>query len=197
MTASATKCRDLGQFTYLGRVATFISLSDAHSIDLGASYAYMHRRSQAKKAHRHLAGLDITYRYVPPARPPTVVSSGVRSALQSREPSCWRLSDGSDDTITRSLRAQQCLGTVHVPGGAPEPPLLSGFLFDYAQALDAGVGDTKPTRRTSRSGSRSSSVWLQPLSPSRVPNSSQPMRTRSSCNGPVILGSHAHSFRDR
>ena len=32
--------RDLGQFTYLGRVATFISLSDAHSVDLGASYAY-------------------------------------------------------------------------------------------------------------------------------------------------------------
>ena len=59
--------RDLGQFTYLGRVATFISLSDAHSIDLGASYAYTPQVASEEKAHRHLAGLDITYRYVPPA----------------------------------------------------------------------------------------------------------------------------------
>ena len=57
--------RDLGEFTYLGRAATFISLSDAHSIDLGVSYAYTPRVASEEKSNRHLAGLDITYRYVP------------------------------------------------------------------------------------------------------------------------------------
>ena len=60
--------RDLPQFTYLGRAATFLNLGDAHSIDLGASYAYTPRVASEEKAHRHLAGLDITYRYVPPSQ---------------------------------------------------------------------------------------------------------------------------------
>src|SRR5215831_15930817 len=62
---SDTVPRDLGEFTYLGRAATFLSLSDAHSIDLGVSYAYTPRVAIEEKAPRHLVGLDLTYRYVP------------------------------------------------------------------------------------------------------------------------------------
>src|SRR5262245_12772565 len=57
--------RGLGKFTYLGRAATFINLSDAHSLDVGLSYAYTPQVVIEQKAERHLAGLDITYRYVP------------------------------------------------------------------------------------------------------------------------------------
>jgi hypothetical protein len=32
--------RSFDEFTYLGRAATFISLTDEHSIDLGVSNAY-------------------------------------------------------------------------------------------------------------------------------------------------------------
>src|SRR2546425_6377652 len=57
--------RGIGQFTYLGRAATFISLSDAHSVDVGVSYAYTPKVAIEQDASRHLGGIDITYRYVP------------------------------------------------------------------------------------------------------------------------------------
>src|SRR6185503_4207736 len=66
--------RDLDRFTYLARPATFFSITDASSVDLGATYAYTPevatfdddgmqflRNGEA----RHLAGVDLTYRYVP------------------------------------------------------------------------------------------------------------------------------------
>src|SRR5882672_4191693 len=62
---SNTVPRDLGEFTYLGRAATFISLSDAHSVDIGASFAYTPRVKIDQGPERYLAGIDITYRYVP------------------------------------------------------------------------------------------------------------------------------------
>src|SRR5947209_13006841 len=58
---SDTVPRDLGEFTYLGRAATFISLSDAHSVDVGVSYAYTPKVVIDQKAERHLGGIDITY----------------------------------------------------------------------------------------------------------------------------------------
>src|SRR2546422_157367 len=50
--------RGLGKFTYLGRAATFINLSDEHSLDVGLSYAYTPRVVIEQKAERHLAGID-------------------------------------------------------------------------------------------------------------------------------------------
>ena len=199
MTASATKCRViLGQFTYLGRVATFISLSDAHSIDLGASFAPIRRRSQSRR--RRIGIWPVwTLRTVMsrPARP-TVVSSGVRrcSSIENRPVGGFP----TDPTIPSPVvfERNNAWGLYTYLEARLSRRLYPGFLFDYAQALDVGVGDTKPTRRTLRSGSQSSSVCgcNIPILPSRVPNSSQPMRTRSSCNGQSSLGA-MHSFRDR
>jgi hypothetical protein len=60
-----TVSRDLSEFTYLGRAATFFSLTDANSIDFGGSWAYTPDVKIENGASRHLAGVDLTYRYVP------------------------------------------------------------------------------------------------------------------------------------
>jgi hypothetical protein len=60
-----TVARDLSQFTYLGRAATFFSLTDANSIDLGGSWAHTPEVKIDNSASRNLVGLDLTYRYSP------------------------------------------------------------------------------------------------------------------------------------
>jgi hypothetical protein len=57
--------RDLSQFTYLGRAATFFGLNDANSIDLGGSWAYTPEVKLDDGASRNLVGVDLTYRYAP------------------------------------------------------------------------------------------------------------------------------------
>ena len=68
--------RDLGQFTYLGRVATFISLSDAHSMIWAR--APIRRKSQAKRRRIGIWPVWTLRTVMSRPRPPTVVSSGVR-----------------------------------------------------------------------------------------------------------------------
>jgi hypothetical protein len=60
-----TVARDLSQFTYLGRAATFFSLTDSNSVDLGGSWAYTPEVKIDNGGSRTLAGLDLTYRYSP------------------------------------------------------------------------------------------------------------------------------------
>src|SRR5438128_5623482 len=60
-----TVARDFSQFTYLGRASTFFSLTDANSLDLGTSLAYTPEVKLDGGASRHLAGVDLTYRYIP------------------------------------------------------------------------------------------------------------------------------------
>src|SRR5437016_6795652 len=55
--------RDFSQFTYLGRAATFFSLTDANNLDLGTTLAYTPEVKMDNGAQRHLAALDLTYRY--------------------------------------------------------------------------------------------------------------------------------------
>jgi len=63
-----TVSRDLSQFTYLGRAATFFSLNDANSVDLGGSWAYTPEVKIDNGAMRNLVGVDLTYRYSPLAQ---------------------------------------------------------------------------------------------------------------------------------
>src|SRR5207302_2253116 len=63
-----TVARDLSQFTYLGRAATFFSLNDANSVDLGGSWVHTPEVKIDNGAMRNLVGLDLTYRYSPLAQ---------------------------------------------------------------------------------------------------------------------------------
>jgi hypothetical protein len=192
--------RDLGQFTYLGRAATFLSLSDAHSVDVGVSYAYTPNVARDEKANRQLAGIDITYRYVP-------LSQAAYRGL------VW----GTEVLFNRENRPV---------GGFPTDPTLPppavfernnawgaytylearlsrrfypGFLFDYAQALDPGVGDTKAY-------SPYLTIWLSEFQRIRLQYTyrDQPGIPQVPAHAnqfflqwTAVLGSHVHGFRDR
>ena len=145
--------RGLGQFTYLGRAATFISLSDAHSLDVGLSYAYTPQVEMEQKAQRHLAGLDVTYRYVP------LSQAGYRGLVWGTEVllNSERRPIGGFSTDPTALpptdfKRNNAWGLYSYLEARLTRRFYPGFLFDYAQALDSGVGDTKAYCRISRSG---------------------------------------------
>lgn len=63
-----TKSRSWSRFTYLGRLNTYLDLSDNHSVELGTSLAYTPSIRIAEDPHggdRTLTGIDLTYRYQP------------------------------------------------------------------------------------------------------------------------------------
>jgi hypothetical protein len=192
--------RDLGQFTYLGRVATFISLSDAHSIDLGVSYAYTPQVAIEEKENRHLVGLDITYRYVP------LSQAAYRGLVWGTEVFFNRENRPvggfpTDPTIPSPVvfERNNAWGLYTYLEARLSRRFYTGFLFDYAQALDADVGDTKAY-------SPYLTFWPSDFQRLRLQYTyrDQPgipqvpaYANQVFLQWTIVLGSHAHSFRDR
>jgi hypothetical protein len=67
--------RPLDEFTYLGRLNTYLELTDSQSVEVGADSAWTPKRtvvpaaggdSLHKDTWRTLTGVDLTYRYQPP-----------------------------------------------------------------------------------------------------------------------------------
>src|SRR5712692_2001335 len=187
--------RGIGEFTYLGRAATFISLSDAHSIDVGVSYAYTPKVEIEQKAERHLGGLDFTYRYVP------LSQAGYRGLV-------W----GTEVLFNRENRP---VGGFPTDPIAPPPTefqhhnawglysylearlsrrFYPGFLFDYAQDIDRAVGDTKAY-------SPYLTIWVSEFQRFRLQYTylDQPDAHENQffLQWTAIIGSHVHGFRDR
>jgi hypothetical protein len=192
---SDTVPRGLGKFTYLGRAATFLNLSDAQSVDVGLSYAYTPRVVIDDKAERHLAGIDITYRYVP-------LSQAAYRGL------VW----GTEVLFNREKRP---VGGFPTDPTAPPPTdferrnawglysylearltrrFYPGFLFDFAQDIDRAVGDTKAY-------SPYLTVWLSEFQRLRLQYTylDQPGAHENQffLQWTAVLGSHVHGFRDR
>jgi hypothetical protein len=192
--------RDLGEFTYLGRVATFISLSDAHSIDLGVSYAYTPQVAIEEKAHRQLVGLDLTYRYVP------LSQAAYRGLVWGTEVFFNRENRPvggfpTDPTIPSPVvfERNNAWGLYTYLEARLSRRFYTGFLFDYAQALDADVGDTKAY-------SPYLTFWPSDFQRLRLQYTyrDQPgipqvpaYANQVFLQWTIVLGSHAHSFRDR
>ncbi len=187
--------RGIGQFTYLGRAATFISLSDAHSIDVGVSYAYTPKVAIEQDAKRHLAGLDITYRFVP-------LSQAAYRGL------VW----GTEVLLNRERRP---IGGFPTEPTAPPPTdfrhrdawglysylearltrrFYPGFLFDFAQDIDGAVGDTKAY-------SPYLTFWPSEFQRLRLQytylDAPGNHENQFFLQWTAILGSHVHGFRDR
>ena len=192
---SDTVPRGLGKFTYLGRAATFINLSDEHSLDVGLSYAYTPRVVIEQKAERHLAGIDITYRYVP------LSQAGYRGLV-------W----GTEVLVNRERRPA---GGFPTDPTAPPPTdferhnawglysylearltrrFYPGFLFDFAQDIDRAVGDTKAY-------SPYLTFWPSEFQRLRLQYTylDQPGAHENQffLQWTAIIGSHVHGFRDR
>jgi hypothetical protein len=192
--------RDLGEFTYLGRAATFISLSDAHSVDVGVSYAYTPRVKIDEKANRHLAGIDITYRYAPLSQAAYRGLVWGTEVLFNREN---RPVGGfpTDPTIPPPavFERNNAWGLYTYLEARLSRRFYPGFLFDYAQALDSGVGDTKAY-------SPYLTIWLSEFQRIRLQYTyrDQPGIPEVPAHAnefflqwTAVLGSHVHGFRDR
>ena len=225
---SNTTSRQLSDFTYLGRAATFFSLTDANSIDLGLSLAGTPRVAEDLGEPRYLGGLDLTYRWIP------LGASGYRGFIWGTEVlvnSENRPIGGFPDE-TAVMSETQMARALGVPVSAPvdatsdrlsalaqEDPsaplvfrrknavglysyaeyrfsrqLFAGFLFDWAESIDPGVGDTFAY-------SPYLTLWASEFQRFRLEY------TRFEAPGDhenqfflqwtVIIGSHVHSFRDR
>ena len=210
---SDTVPRGLGKFTYLGRAATFINVSDEHSIDVGVSYAYTPRIVIERKAERHLAGIDITYRYVP------LSQAGYRGLVWGTEvlfnrekrpvasvppiesvppvenlPSVESVSEAQETSSPTAFRRRNAWGLYSYLEARLTRRFYPGFLFDYAQDLDRAVG-------ASKAYSPYLTFW---------PSEFHRLRLQYTyLDGPgahenqfflqwtTILGSHVHGFRDR
>src|SRR5438128_185678 len=159
---SNTTPRDFSQFTYLGRAATFLNLNDANGIDLGTSYAYTPEVKVDNGASRHLAGIDLTYRYIP------LGQASYRGLIWGSE----FLYNQEDRPVGGFPAAEPALSLARglgVPAAAPavaDPPaslvfkrrdaasfysylearlsrrFYPGFLFDWVQDIDHLTGDT-------------------------------------------------------
>jgi len=189
--------RDMSKFTYLARPATFFDLTDANSIDLGATYAYTPKvdtytadnMEQIRNGKgRHLAGVDITYRYTPLSQASYRGLIWGTEVLYNRED--WN--DGTDtDPVFHRTDAWGMYSYVEARLTRRYYP---GFLFDYAQDISRVQGDTKAY-------SPYFTIWASEFQRLRAQYTyfDAPANHESQffLQWTAVLGSHVHGFRDR
>src|SRR5262245_16270987 len=187
--------RGISEFTYLGRAATFISLSDAHSLDVGVSYAYTPKVDSEQKAKRHLAGIDITYSFVP------LSQAGYRGLVWGTEVLFNRENRPiggfpTDPTLPppTDVRHRNAWGLYSYLEARLTRRFYPGFLFDFAQDIDGAVGDTKAY-------SPYLTFWPSEFQRLRLQytylDAPGNHENQFFLQWTAILGSHVHGFRDR
>jgi hypothetical protein len=185
--------RDISEFTYLGRVAQFFPLGDAHSLDLGLTEAYTPEvRGENLKA-RHLVGIDFTYRYTP------LQSASYRGLIWGTEILLNRenrqIQEASDEGPP-VFRYRDAWGGYTYLEGRFTRRWNAGFLFEYAQDLDS------PSRVT-KAYSPYLTFWASEFQRLRLQYThlDQPKPLKSDdlffLQWTIVMGSHVHSFRDR
>ncbi|HVN83846.1 MAG TPA: hypothetical protein VMW17_03280 [Candidatus Binatia bacterium] len=189
--------RDLSKFTYLARPATFFSLNDANSIDLGATYAYTPKvdtftidgvEQLRDGKSRHLAGVDLTYRYTP------LSQAQYRGLLWGTEFLYNREDPNVGDDATPIFRRRDAFSMYSYVEAKLTRRFYPGFLFDFAQDVDRIQGDTKGY-------SPYLTVWLSEFNRLRLQytynDEPQNHENQFFVQWTAVLGSHVHGFRDR
>jgi hypothetical protein len=219
-----TVSRDLSQFTYLGRAATFFSLTDANSIDLGGSWAHTPEVKIDNGASRNLAGVDLTYRFSPLAQasyrglvwgtellynqedrpiggfPTTSAAVAATSLARGLGVTPLAAATGSNVTLAQPavaplvFKRRDSTGLYTYLEARLSQRYYPGFLFDYAQDIDHVVGPTMAY-------SPYLTLWLSEFQRLRLQYTrlEQPGNHENQffLQWTVILGSHVHGFRDR
>jgi hypothetical protein len=187
--------RGIDQFTYLGRAATFFSLSDAHSVDFGLSYAYTPAVAIEADAERHLAGVDLTYRYTP------LSQAAYRGLIWGTEVLFNRenrpldgFPEGPDADPPTAFHQRNAFGLYSYLETRLSRRLAPGFLFEYAQDVDRATGATKAY-------SPYLTFWLSEFQRLRLQytylDAPEARASQFFLQWTSILGSHVHGFRDR
>jgi hypothetical protein len=215
--------RDLSQFTYLGRAATFFSLNDANSVDLGGSWAYTPEVKIDDGASRNLVGMDLTYRFAPlsqaayrgliwgtellynqedrpvggfPSSEAVATATSLERGLgvTPLEPRASPLTIDPAATTPLVFKRRDATGLYTYLEARITQRYYPGFLFDYAQDIDHVVGPTYAY-------SPYFTMWLSEFNRLRFQYTrlEQPGLHQNEffLQWTVILGSHVHGFRDR
>ena len=188
--------RDFSQFTYLGRAATFFSLTDANNLDLGTTLAYTPEVKMDNGAQRYLAGVDLTYRYSPLSQASyrgLVVGTEFLYNQEDR-PIGGFPPEGTTPVTPLVFKRRDAVGGYSYVEARLTRRYYPGFLFDYAQDVDHVVGPTYAY-------SPYLTIWASEFQRLRF----QYTRLEQPGNHDdqfflqwtVILGSHVHSFKDR
>lgn len=187
--------RDFSHFTYLWRAATFLDLNDANSVELGASYAYTPKVQIDRDANRHLAGVDLTFRYIP------LSQAGYRGLVWGTEVLYnheHRPIGGFPEDLTAppptAFRRGDALGLYSYVEARLTRRYYPGFLFDYAQDIDRVKGPTFAY-------SPFFTIWISEFQRLRL----QYTRLEEPGNHEnqfflqwsIALGNHVHGFSDR
>ena len=189
--------RDLGQFTYLARPATFFNLTDSSSVDLGMSYAYTPHvdsfidgdvRELRNGRSRHLAGIDLTYRYTP------LSEASYHGLIWGTELLYNREDPNFGDDVDPVFRRTDAWGMYSYVEAKLTRRFRPGFLFDYAQDLQRLTGPTKAY-------SPYLTIWTSEFQRFRLQYTynDEPGNHESQffLQWTAVLGSHVHGFTQR
>jgi hypothetical protein len=186
--------RNFSENTYLGRAATFFSLSDANSIDLGVSGGFTPRVKEDGGSDRILSGVDLTYRYSPLSQAAyRGLVWGTEVLMNSEDRPVGGFPDQPSPTPL-DFRRKNAVGLYSYLEPRLTRRFYPGFLFEWVQDVNPGVGDTLAY-------SPYFTIWASEFQRLRL------QYTRLESPGlheneffvqwTVILGSHVHSFKDR
>jgi len=188
--------RALNRFTYLAHPATFISLNDSNSIDLGANLAYTPKvdtfttddMEAGNGKARYLADLDITFRYIPLSQAQYRGLIWGTEVLYNSED--WNVGDETTPIFHR----EGAFGLYSYLEARLTRRYYPGFMFDYQQMLDRQTGDLA-------SYSPYFTIWLSEFQRLRLQYTylTEPGNHESQffLQWTAVLGSHVHGFRDR
>ncbi len=188
--------RDFSQFTYLWRAATFLNLNDANSIELGASYTYTPKVKIDQDANRHLAGVDLTFRYVPLSQASYRGLVWGTEALYNHEsrPIGGFPEEGTVSEEPLSFRRRDAFGLYSYVEARLTRRYYPGFLFDYAQDIDRVKGPTFAY-------SPFFTIWLSEFQRIRLQYTrlEEPGKHENQffLQWSIALGNHVHGFSDR
>jgi hypothetical protein len=186
--------RDFSQFTYLGRAVTFFSLNDANSVDLGFSYAYTPKIKIEESANRHLAGVDLTYRYIPLSQASYRGLTWGTEFLYNHEnrPIGGFPEEESEEPLR--FKRRDAFGLYSYVEARLTRRFYLGFLFDWAQSVDPGIKSTTDY-------SPYFTIWASEFQRIRLQYTrfEEPGNHENQffLQWSIALGNHVHGFRDR
>ena len=189
-----TVSRDFSKFTYLGRAAGFLNITDEQSLDYGASVAYTPKVAIETDHERQLYGADFVYRYTPLSQASYHGFVLGTELLVNRE---HRPVGGFPDEPTDELlvfKRRDAVGLYSYAEARLTRRFYPGFLFDYTQAVDGGEPST-------RAYSPYLTIWASEFQRFRLQytylDAPGNHENQFFLQWTVIIGSHVHSFRDR
>lgn len=131
--------RPWSRFTFLGRLSTYLDLTDNHSIEIGSTLAHtpsLRISDVGRVGPRDLSGIDLTYRYQPLSSFTYQAFTWGTELFVNSEPRAVALDDEMVAIRRRSVGGYS-YGEIKL-----NKSWATGFLFDYAPSID------NPARKT-------------------------------------------------